>query len=409
MNRDDLLKKCVDRGVADEGSVEAVSHLFYMYLLTALQKGQRVEVPNFGTFGTRVVGVKRLRRMPFFEVEKDLAERVNERYRDLKYLMVGRYELMPADAEQEYQGREAPHDAVVDQVGKELVIDTHRDVTIEEYERTLALNQATTEAKEKQTMPKLNLKETGLEDETRPLEPEQAEPPVAAAPEPPREKKGPSPVLQVVIALALLATITFALNYFGVIHLWGKKAPKVAETVLPPAEVTPPVAQGPSGQAPSQVPAPTPTPTPVPGPAQGSTPPSVTPGTTPPATPKGQQPAVKPVEKPGVKPVEPSAAKPVVPAPVQVTPRSSVPPSTPGGEYTVQVSSWLTMSKANEQVTKLNAAGLDAFISKATVTGETRYRVRVGRYATMRDAEAAAARLSDMLENGIWVAREKAQ
>jgi hypothetical protein len=141
--------------------VEAVSHLFYMYLLTALQKGQRVEVPNFGTFGTRVVGVKRLRRMPFFEVEKDLAERVNERYRDLKYLMVGRYELLAADAEQEYLGKEAPHDAVVDQVGKEVVIDTHRDVTIEEYERTLALNQPKTEAKEQQTMPKLNLKRPG--------------------------------------------------------------------------------------------------------------------------------------------------------------------------------------------------------------------------------------------------------
>jgi cell division protein FtsN len=391
MNRDDLLKKCVDRGVADEGSVEAVSHLFYMYLLTALQKGQRVEVPNFGTFGTRVVGVKRLRRMPFFEVEKDLAERVNERYRDLKYLMVGRYELLAADAEQEYLGKEAPHDAVVDQVGKEVVIDTHRDVTIEEYERTLALNQPKTEAKEQQTMPKLNLKEAGLEEEARPGEPAQVEAAEAAAPEPSRDGRGPSPVLQIVMALALLATITFALNYFGVLHLWGKKAPKVTETVLPPPEIAPPVAQGPGGQTAPEV-TPTPTPTPVPGTTQGTKPPSAPPAGT--QTPPSVQ---KPVEKP------------VAPAPAPVTVKPSLPPSTATGEYTVQVSSWLTMSKATEELTRLSEAGLEAFVSQASVAGETRYRVRIGRYATLREAEAAAARLSGMLENGIWVARERAQ
>ena len=378
MNRDDLLKKCVDRGVADEASVEAVSHLFYMYLLTALQKGQRVEVPNFGTFGTRVVGVKRLRRMPFFEVEKDLAERVNERYRDLKYLMVGRYELVPAQPEEEYQGREAPHDAVVDQVGKEMVIDTHRDVTIEEYERTLALKQATSEAKEKRAMPKLNLKETGMEEEVRESVPERPAEARGAMPEPVKERRGPSPLLQVVIALALVATITFALNYFGVIHLWGKRAPKISETILPPPEVAPPVAQMPPEVTP--VPTPTPTPTPTPGVTEGAKP---------------------PVEKPAVKPALP------VPGPETVRP--VIPPSTEMGEYTVQVSSWMTLSKANEEVGHLTGAGLNAFVTKATVGGEIRYRVRVGRYATMKEAETAAARLSEMLENGIWVARERAQ
>ena len=395
MNRDDLLKKCVDRGVADEGSVEAVSHLFYMYLLTALQKGQRVEVPNFGTFGTRVVGVKRLRRMPFFEVEKDLGERVNERYRDLKYLMVGRYELLPAAPEEEYEGREAPHDAVVDQVGKEIVIDTHRDVTIEEYERTLALNQATTEAKEKQAMPKLNLKESGLEEEGRELMPETAATPEPGVPELVKERSGPSPILQIVIALALLATITFALNYFGVIHLWGKKVQKVMETGLPPPEIAPPVAQMPPERT---TPGVTPTPTPVPTPTPT---PGLTQGVKPPVPTTGKPQVMPPVEKPAVKPTVP------LPGPEAVRP--SIPPSTVTGEYTVQVSSWQTMSKANEEVGRLNGAGLNAFVSKGTVGGETKYRVRVGRYATMKDAETAAARLSDMLENGIWVARERAQ
>jgi cell division protein FtsN len=401
MNRDDLLKKCVDRGVADEGSVEAVSHLFYMYLLTALQKGQRVEVPNFGTFGTRVVGVKRLRRMPFFEVEKELAERVNERYRDLRYLMVGRYEMVQEEqAEQEYHGREAPHDQVVDQVGKEMVIDTHRDVTIEEYERTLSLKQATLEAKEKQTMPKLNLNEGGLGEEKL-AEPEQPETPEAAVPPPPAESRGPSPILQVVIALALLATVTFALNYFGVIHLWGKRPAKVAETVLPPAEVSPPVVQGPTGT--QQQPQGTPTPTPTPVPGKTVQPPAVT----------AEKPAATVPQKPVVTPPQKTAEKPVVrpePAPpVTVAPKTNVPPSTAGGRYTVQVASWLTMSKANDDVARLTAAGLDAYISRGEVGGETRYRVRVGRYATMKDAEEAAGRLSGVIEDGIWVTRERAQ
>jgi cell division septation protein DedD len=200
-----------------------------------------------------------------------------------------------------------------------------------------------------------------------------------------------------VIALALLATITFALNYFGVIHLWGKKPARVAETVLPPAEPAPPVAQGPSGQPTPEV-TPTPTPTPVPTPEKGVKQPVKPPA----GTPSGK-PAEKPVEKPVAKPVVP----PPTPAPAPVRP--PVPPSTAGGEYTVQVSSWLTMSKANEEVARLGGAGLEAFVSQGMVSGEMRYRVRVGRYATLRDAEAAAARLSEMLENGIWVARERAQ
>ncbi len=390
MNRDDLLKKCVDRGVADEASIEAVSHLFYMYMLTALQKGQRVEVPNFGTFGTRVVGVKRLRRMPFFEVEKDLAERVNERYRDLKYLVVGRYELSPAEKDIEYEGKEAPHDVSVDQVGREMVLDTHRDVTIEEYERTLALS---TQAKEKQAMPKLNLKDTGIEEGPKEAVPEKPAPPHPPLRMPLRARRGPSPIVQIVIAVLLLCGITAALNYFGIIHLWGKKAPRVTQAI-PETELPPP--------APQQVPQPpaevTPTPTPGPGPAVPQ-PKAVTP------------PVPKAVTPPVPKAVTPPAPKPVVPPkPAErIAPAPVIPPTTGAGEFTVQVSSWLTMSKANEEVSRLSSAGLSAFVSKATVAGETRYRVRVGRYATRKEAENAAAQLQTMLENGIWVDRERSK
>ncbi|MEK7251130.1 MAG: hypothetical protein AAB209_11990, partial [Bacteroidota bacterium] len=138
MNRDDLLKRCVDRRVAHETSVVAVSHLFYVYLLSALKKGQQVEMPSFGTFGTHMVGVKRQRRMPFFEVEKDLAEKVNERYGNLKTLLVGKYELVPVEGEVEYTGRPPKYDSLVERVGKEVVLDTDREIGVDEFRREAA-------------------------------------------------------------------------------------------------------------------------------------------------------------------------------------------------------------------------------------------------------------------------------
>ncbi|MBM2840377.1 MAG: hypothetical protein HW412_905 [Bacteroidetes bacterium] len=345
MNREDLLKKCVDRGVADETSVGTVSHLFYVYLLSALQKGQRVEIPSFGTFGTRVVGVKRARRMPYFEVEKDLADKVNERYSDLKYLVLGKYELIPALGEEEYTGKEAPLDTVGDQLGKEILIDTHRDVTVEEYERSLAVAKGTKPFKEKRLMPKLNLKDEGMEPETTPVQGDETTPPPTL-----RDTStgggGPSPVLQVLIAVLVLGALTFALNYFGVINLWGNK-PAVVLEAIPEPEVTPPVAETPKPE-----PVETPTPTPA----------------TPQAKPK--------------------------------TPVSST-----GGNFTVQVSAWVTPSKANQEAQRLSAAGFDAFVEDATISGETWHRVRVGHYATEREAATASSQLQEMLEDGIWVAR----
>jgi cell division septation protein DedD len=354
MNREDLLKKCVDRGVADETSVGTVSHLFYVYLLSALQKGQRVEIPSFGTFGTRVVGVKRARKMPFFEVEKELAEKVNERYREIKHLVLGRYELIPALGEEEYTGKEPGPETIVDNVGKEILVDVHRDVTIEEYEKSLAATKGVKPIKEKRLMPKLNLKDEGTEPELTPGgEEEQIAPPPTLHESMP-EGGGMSPVLLILIVVIALGALTFALNYFGVIHLWGKKAPAVVQVVPEPATQPPVVEEKPP--TPEVTPTPTPTPTPV---------------------------------KPS-----PKAEKP-----------KPVPPPSTGGNYTIQVSSWTTSAKANEEVQRLTASGYDAYVQDATVAGEQWYRVRIGHYGTEKEAASAAAQLQPMLENGIWVAR----
>jgi cell division septation protein DedD len=358
MNRDDLLKKCVDRGVADETSVGAVSHLFYVYLLSALQKGQRVEVPDLGTFGTRLVGVKRARKMPYFEVEQELAEKVNERYRHLKYLIVGKYELIPTLTEEEYKGKEAPYDISIEQVGKERVIDTYREIGLEEYERQIGAEKVPLPSKEKKLMPKLNLKGEEMEGEPTPPQAEEAPPPTLR---PMAGGKAPSPLLQVVLAVLVLGALTFALNYFGVVHFWGKKAPQVIET-LPEAEVKPPVEEK-KVEAP-----PTPTPTPIP------------------ATPTKPTPAPTPVQKP----------KPT-PAP------------SGGGNFTVQVSSWMSKGKADAEADRLIQGGFSAFVQDATVGSEHWYRVRIGRYSTQKDASAAAKQLQESLEDGFWVAKVNLQ
>ena len=71
----------------------------------------------------------------------------------------------------------------------------------------------------------------------------------------------------------------------------------------------------------------------------------------------------------------------------------------------MQVSSWMTPAKADQEVRRLTSAGYDAFVEDHTVSGEKWYRVRVGRYATEKEAASAASRLQQMLENGIWVAK----
>lgn len=391
MNRDDLLRKCVDRGVADETSVEAVSHLFYVYLLSALQRGQRVEIPNFGTFGTRVIGVKKARRMPYFEIERDLADKVNERFRQLKTLVVGRITTVPTLAEEEYTGKESLQDVHLEGLGKEMILDTQRDVPVEEYELTAQQLQVSP-PKEKELMPRLNLKdqETGDEGFTPTPEPEGEEQyvPPATLRELPKERRL-SPILQISLALLAIAGIIYGLNHFGVIHLWGKKAPAVVESLPEPEPMIGAPTEGVEGQPaeagaqpgtgqPAEV-----EPTPLPTTPRAGV-----------AKPKEAAPTPAPSmkAKPGVKP---EAAK--VPA------LSGLPPGE--GTYTVQVSSWATRGKANAQVAQLAEGGYPAFVQEAIVDGTTRYRVRIGRYASIQEATKIADQLRSKLGDGFWVGR----
>jgi cell division protein FtsN len=76
------------------------------------------------------------------------------------------------------------------------------------------------------------------------------------------------------------------------------------------------------------------------------------------------------------------------------TPRTVEPAAPPQRFWTVQVSSFRSRALADEQKNQLAAKGLSAYLTTVqSEDGRTRYRVRVGSFATRTEAE----RLSDRL------------
>jgi len=159
-----------------------------------------------------------------------------------------------------------------------------------------------------------------------------------------------SPIVLVILILAVIGAGVFALNYFKVIHLWGKKAPVVTES-FPEPELAP-----------------------IPEPA------AATPAETVPAV-DTNAPAAKEPERP--------------------TP-GIVPTGT--GQYTIQFSAWQSKAKADEQASLLTAGGFDAYVDEGRKEGETWYRVRVGRYDSRADAREVIGRLQIQTEDKIYVA-----
>ena len=233
-------------------------------------------------------------------------------------------------------------------------------------------------------MPKLNLRDDGFEEESNPLDSDQN-----VAPPPTLREVGvsggggnSSTILTVLLLVVVLAGGVFALNYFKVIHLWGKRAPKVTTEAsseqLPPPEAT----------------------------AQAAN--TTDQGTTPPAN------DVTPTPEPSLEPsggATPAAAPPV-PAPSRSTQKSEsapvrkfTPPPSGSGNFTVQVSSWTSKNMAEKEASRLSSAGMSAFVEDAVIAGENWYRVRVGRYGSSREAKEAADQLAKSVEGQIWVAK----
>jgi cell division septation protein DedD len=85
----------------------------------------------------------------------------------------------------------------------------------------------------------------------------------------------------------------------------------------------------------------------------------------------------------------------------KTAPQETTTPSAPTGEkstgsgYVVQVVSTPDESEANTMVARFVKGGYRAFKTMAVVEGSTYFRVRVGRYETVAEAEAALSELHD--------------
>jgi DedD protein len=111
-----------------------------------------------------------------------------------------------------------------------------------------------------------------------------------------------------------------------------------------------------------------------------------------------EQPAPPPVQTPQPEP------------PAQETPQRATgarvvqePDTSPHGFYTIQLSSWRTRSKAESEAESYRAMGLEAYVQEALIPDQgTWYRVRVGSYQSLSDAQEAMASLNVELADR-WV------
>ena len=229
-------------------------------------------------------------------------------------------------------------------------------------------------------MPDLNLQEEGsLEN----LENTGALGDVVSTEETPEKKGGGmGMIIVVILVIALLGGGAFVLNKLGVVHLWGKK-PAPAVVQLPeqqPAEQT--TAQTTESSQTQMIETPL-----VDEKAKA------------PASKKGEgkastKPTVKPAEKPAVKEMPPPATANV---------------GDMKGEFTVQVSAWRDKGIAQEMVKRLGDAGYPAFVEDREYKGGTWYTVRVGHYASRKEAESAVQNFGEELKTNYWIDKAKAK
>jgi cell division septation protein DedD len=164
----------------------------------------------------------------------------------------------------------------------------------------------------------------------------------------------PKTALIIVISIVALGAVAFILNTTGIVKLWGKKKP-APQVVSIPTESYQPVTQD-TAQTMAEV-----VPTPenmVPAPEENLTKVETT------AQPKSKQRARKDI--------------------VRGT-----------GMYSVQISSWPVVEKANAQAQVFTDAGFDAFIEPMG----NYYRVCVGRFETKADAKTQMEKMEHMLES----------
>jgi len=102
-----------------------------------------------------------------------------------------------------------------------------------------------------------------------------------------------------------------------------------------------------------------------------------------------------------------AAAKAAPPAPAAPRPPAAVAAPRAGG-LAVQVGAFSTSRAAEDLAGSLRSKGLPVVVSPGTQSGESRWRVRVGPYASREEAEATADRLKREDRLPTWILSEDA-
>ncbi len=101
-----------------------------------------------------------------------------------------------------------------------------------------------------------------------------------------------------------------------------------------------------------------------------------------------QQPAAPAEQKPAAPPV--AAAPPVRQLPGPLT-----------GRYTIYIASYIDKADADAEIARWKAAGFDAF----DVHAVGHYRVALGQYAAVGEAQRTAEKWKEAFENGYWIGK----
>ena len=113
------------------------------------------------------------------------------------------------------------------------------------------------------------------------------------------------------------------------------------------------------------------------------------------------EPKVEPKVAAKVEPRDPPAPKPT-PAPAAV---ATTAPATGGGQIAVQVGAFATRKEADALAKKLSGRGYAVYVMNPMGDGKKVYRVRVGNYGTADEAQRVSARLTEQENLKPWITR----
>ena len=81
----------------------------------------------------------------------------------------------------------------------------------------------------------------------------------------------------------------------------------------------------------------------------------------------------------------------------------TMPPHPAGDSYTVQIASTVSRSEADAQAAFLMTRGYEAYVSVVTMDSRNRYRVRIGKFPTRKEAVVLTAELHNKFSIDGWV------